>query len=258
MSYVETMQSETAGLMPNQIYNMDCLDCMRQFPDQSIDLIVADPPYFRMRGAFDFIFKNEEEYLSWTMDWVSEAHRILKKTGAFYYWGSSLMTDKVGVHVLEKFDWERRNLIVWNFRTGRPSKKHFRVETDFIWFYAKEKHCINVDEVRIPYANGCDHTRDKRKNPLGKSLGNVWEAPRIMPNYPEWVNHPTQKPLSVCDTIIKASSQAGDLVYIPFSGSGSEAVSCKRLGRNFIASETDSRYCVLAQERLSGVSPSIL
>ena len=236
---------------PNHIYNMDCMDFLKLLPDKSVDLVIADPPYFRMRGDFDFVFSSESAYLDWTLEWVREIHRVLKETGAFYCWGSSLMIDKTSAHVLDKFCWERRNLIVWNFRTGRPSQKSFRIETDFLWFYAKHDHSIHVDDVRIPYANGYSHEKDKRKNPRGKSLGNVWEAPRIMPNYAEWVDHPTQKPLSICSNIIKASSSMGDLVYIPFAGSGSETLCCKLLGRNFIASEINTDYCKLIKRRLA-------
>ena len=63
-----------------------------------------------------------------------------------------------------------------------------------------------------------------------------------MKNYPEWVNHPTQKPLSLCDKIVKASSNEGDVVYIPFAGSGSEIESCIRNNRNYIATEINREY----------------
>ena len=226
----------------NKIYNEDCVSYMKKLPDECVDLISADPPYYKTYGEFDFVYKNEEEYLEWTKEWVSESFRILKDSGGFYCWGSDKMIDKVSAFVLNKFEWEKRNLIVWNFKTGRPSKKALRNETEFMWFYSKENHLLNIDDVRIPYTNGIDHTKDKRKNPLGKSLGNVWEDSRIKRNYPEWVNHPTQKPLSICNRIIKASSNKGDLVYIPFAGSGSEIVACINNNRRWIATETNSQY----------------
>ena len=244
------MENRIDFISQSGIYNMDCLDCMKQMPDQSVDLVIADPPYFHVHGDFDFTFDSEADYLNWTAEWVRESHRVLKKTGAFYCWGICLMIDKISVKILDQFDWTKRNLIIWNYKTGRPSKKAFRMETEFLWFYSKEDHVIRNDAVRIPYARGCGYTTDRRKNPLGKSLGNVWEAPRIMRNYPEWVDHPTQKPLSICEKIVKASSDKGDLVYIPFSGSGSEALCCHINDRRYIASEIDSGYCLLAEQRI--------
>lgn len=213
---------------------------LRMLPDECADLIIADPPYYRMHGEFDFIFQSIPEYLEWCMEWVRECNRILKPTGAFYCWGSSRMVDRISAEVLEKFEWERRNLIVWNYRTGKPSKKAYRNETEFLWFYGKPLHEVNHDAVRIPYAMGGE--KDKRKNPKGKTCGNVWEFPRIMPNYKEATKHPTQKPEKLAERIILASSRKDDLVIIPFAGSGSEIVQCIKHGRAYLAAEIKASY----------------
>ena len=147
---------------------------------------------------------------------------------------------KLSAHVLDKFDWIKWNLIVWNYRTGRPAKETYRNEAGFLWFYSNPLHEINIDAVRIPYDEGGE--KDKRKNPKGKSCGNVWEFPRIMPNYKEATGHPTQKPEKLAERMLLASSRAGDLVVIPFAGSGSEVVQCIKNGRDFIASEINESY----------------
>lgn len=224
----------------NSIYQGDCLDMLRMLPEESTDLIIADPPYYRMKGGFDFVFQTIPQYLEWCMEWVCECHRILKPTGAFYCWGSSLMIDKLSVEVLDRFDWKKRNLIVWNYQTGRPAKNTYRNEADFLWFYGKPLHEINHDAVRIPYAVGGE--KDKRKNPKGKTCGNVWEFPRVMPNYKEATKHPTQKPEKLAERMLLASSQEGDLVVIPFAGSGSEMVQCVKHRRNYIAAEKNASY----------------
>lgn len=234
----------------NKIYAGDCLELMKSLPSGSIDLIIADPPYYRTNGKFDYVFKSEHDYIEWMHRWVGEAYRVLKETGAFYCWGSDKMIDKVSVLVLDNFDWIKRNLIVWNYQTGRPSKAAYRNETEFMWFYSKKDHRLNIDDIRIPYTNGVGHEKDKRKNPLGKSCGNVWINTRIKPNYAEWVAHPTQKPLAICDRIILASSKENDVVLIPFAGSGSEAVSCIRHRRNFIAAEIEPQYVEICRRRI--------
>ena len=124
-------------------------------------MIIADPPYYRMCGGFDFVFHSESEYLEWCAEWVKECYRILKPTGAFYCWGSSVMIDRISVEILSKFGWLKRNLIVWNYKTGRPGKGTYRVETEFLWFYSNPFHEINHDAVRIPYLPGGE--RDKRE-----------------------------------------------------------------------------------------------
>lgn len=222
------------------IYHADCMDMLRQLPEKSVDLVIADPPYYRMKGDFDFVFQTVSEYLAWCRAWVNECHRILKPTGAFYCWGSAQMIDKLSVEVLDSFDWIKRNLIVWNYRTGRPAKAAYRIETEFLWFYSNPRHEINTDAIRIPYDEGGE--RDKRKNPKGKSCGNVWEFPRIMPNYKEATGHPTQKPEKLAERMILASSKEGDLIVIPFAGSGSEIVQCAKNGRYFVAAETNETY----------------
>lgn len=224
----------------NHLYGMDCMDILPKLPGESIDLIIADPPYYRMKGSFDFVFRSEKEYLEWCSLWVAECCRVLKPTGAFYCWGSCLMIDKLSVLVLERFDWTKRNLIVWNYKTGRPAKTAYRNETELLWFYSKELHTLNLDEIRIAYSKGSE--KDKRKNPKGKSCGNVWEFSRIMPNYKEWTGHPTQKPEKLAERILLASSKPGDLVLIPFAGSGTEIEACIRTGRNWLAAEKEEKY----------------
>ena len=150
------------------------------------------------------------------------------------------MIDKLSVEVLDRFDWIKRNLIVWNYRTGRPAKAAYRNEAEFLWFYSNPLHEINIDAIRVPYDEGGE--KDKRKNPKGKSCGNVWEFSRIMPNYRESTGHPTQKPEKLAERMILASSKAGDLIVIPFAGSGSEIVPCAKLDRYFIAAETNESY----------------
>lgn len=235
------LKNELYGqLRGSSLYISDCISVLRSLPDGSVDLVIADPPYYHVRGEFDFVFRSEREYLEWCMEWVRECYRVLKPTGAFYCWGSSRMIDRVSVEVLNRFGWIKRNLIVWNYKTGRPGKGAYRVETEFLWFYSNPYHEINQDAVRIPYLPGGE--KDKRKNPKGKSCGNVWEFSRIMPNYKEATAHPTQKPEKLSERMVLASSNAGDMVMIPFAGSGSEISVCIKNGRSFIASEINDTY----------------
>lgn len=224
----------------NRIYNVDCMEILKQLSDSSVDLIIADPPYYHMKGDFDFVFESISEYLDWCVEWVRECYRVLKSTGAFYCWGSCQMLDKLSVKVFDLFDWKKRNLIVWDFSTGRPGKATYRHESEFLWFYSNPQHEINHDAIRIPYHPGGE--KDKRKNPKGKSCGNVWHFSRIPRNSKEATGHPTQKPEKLSERILLASSNPKDLVLIPFAGSGSEIVSCLKTGRDFIVAEINPGY----------------
>lgn len=236
----ENIRRQFTSIERNKVYDVDCRELLKHIPDQSVDLIIADPPYYCMKGEFDFAFPSVQEYLDWCVSWVAECYRVLKPTGAFYCWCSGLMLDKIAVYVLDRYDWIRRNLIVWNYATGRPEKAAYRYETEFLWFYSNPQHLLNHDSIRIPYSSGAE--KDKRKNPKGKTCGNVWEFPRIMPNYKEFAGHPTQKPEKLAERMILASSQLGDLVLVPFAGSGSEIVPCVQNGRDFLATEINSTY----------------
>lgn len=132
---METIQQKSSNVFPpalNRIYAQDCMEILKNLPSESIDLIIADPPYYRLKGAFDFVFSSVTEYFAWCFLWVRECYRVLKPTGAFYCWGSSQMIDKLSVKVLDEFDWIKRNLIVWNFATGRPAKAAYRNEAEFL------------------------------------------------------------------------------------------------------------------------------
>lgn len=224
----------------NQIYEGDCMEILKELPDAGVDLVIADPPYYRMKGGFDFVFQSVQEYLEWCMSWVAECYRALKPSGAFYCWGSCQMIGKLSVHVLDRFGWIKRNLIVWNYATGRPGRSSYRHESEFMCFYSNPLHEISHDDIRIPYYAGGE--KDRRKNPKGKSCGDVWECSRVKPNYKEATGHPTQKPEKLADRIISASSRPGDLVLVPFAGSGTEIVSCIRKRRDFIAAEISPVY----------------
>lgn len=224
----------------NTVYSVDCMEVLKELPDESVDLILADPPYYRMKGDFDFVFQSVKEYLDWCRIWVAECYRVLKPTGAFYCFGSERMLDWVSVEVLNRLDWLKRNLIVWDYVTGLPGKASYRFESEFVWFYSKDCHVLNHDAVRIPYSPGQE--KDKRKNPKGKTCGNVWRFPRVRANSREATGHPTQKPEQLSERMVLASSKTGDLVFIPFAGSGSEILSCLKNKRDFIAAEINPAY----------------
>lgn len=234
----------------NKIYNEDCLETMKRIDDNSLDLIIADPPYFKIvKNDWDNKWKTEDEYIEWCQEWIKECLRILKPTGSFYLWGA------IGKHKEHPFlkvlakceclgfifqDW-----ITWKKQKGLGSRKGYMfIREELLYFTKSDKDFV----LNTPYLDEIakNHGRLSRSKINYKRCGNVWvdinEVTVGNLIHTERVDHPTQKPLKACDRIIQTSSSENDLVYIPFAGSGSEIISCITNKRRYIASETNKTY----------------
>ncbi|GAA0102407.1 hypothetical protein UT300012_31220 [Paraclostridium bifermentans] len=233
----------------NKIYNMDCIEYMESLPNECVDLIIADPPYYKIvKENWDNKWKNEEEYLNWCKEWTDECFRILKPSGNFYVWGG------VGKHKEHQFlkyilNTEDRGFIfqdwiTWKKQKGIGSRKGYMwIREELIHFTKSNNYTINtpyLDEIAK------NHGRLSKDKINYKRCGNVWvdinEVTVGNLIHTERVKHPTQKPLKACDRIINTSSNENDIVYIPFAGSGSEIIACIRNNRSYIATELDNTY----------------
>lgn len=234
----------------NTIHNKDCIEFMENLPSKSIDLIIADPPYFRIvKDDWDNQWTSEEKYLNWCHEWTKECFRVLKPTGNFYVWGTMgkhkehpflkyvIQTEDIGF-IFQ--DW-----ITWKKQKGRGSRKGYMwIREELVQFTKQEKDYI----MNTPYLDEIakNHGRLSKDKVNYKRCGNVWvdinEVTVGNLIHTERVNHPTQKPLKACNRIIQTSSNEHDLVYIPFAGSGSEIVSCIKNNRNYIATELNKQY----------------
>ena len=226
----------------NKIYNEDCIVNMKQIDSESVDLIIADPPYFRMvKDDWDNQWKNEDEFYNWCQEWLIECKRILKVTGSIYVYGGSPFIFEI-CSIMRKIQLRFTNAIVWYFGTGMGGTKKYRIEHENLLFFTKDdKYTYNSDLIRVPYES-LKAGGGRVHNQLGKTCGTVWRISRVQRNAKDFTGHSTQKPLEICNRIIKVSSNEGDLVYIPFGGSGSEIVSCIKNNRNYIATETNNGY----------------
>lgn len=234
----------------DKIYEMDCMGGMEELDDNSIDAIITDPPYG--------ISKEKDDYVA--TDFIQDAYRILKDDRmCFCFVGQKTLADYFVAFRNAGFNW--MNTIVWHYRnTLSRETKRFVIQYDPILLMSKGEGKINVDDVRIPYLSkerlkypvSNQKKQNWRPNPLGAKRGDVWECPAITsPSYSkEKVGHKWQKPIRIVDIMVKASSNKGDIILDPFIGSGTTAVSCKRLGRRYIGFEIDSNYVRIANDRL--------
>ena len=235
----------------NKIYNIDCIEYMKTLPNNCIDLIIADPPYFKIvKEEWDNQWKTEEDYLNWCSIWISECSRILKEDGTIYVYGSQQLITELEILLKNELIFRKR--LIW-YRADNQRQRTTIYNENYepiLYFTKTDKYTFNNSALQIPskYA-GQKHKRyDKNGNPYWKEVnptkqcGDVWEINKVKGGSKEDTKHKTQKPLMICDRIILASSNEEDLIYIPFGGSGSEIVSCIINNRNYIATEINKEY----------------
>ena len=229
---------------------------MKKIKNNSIDLIVADPPYFKIKGDFSFVWKDQKEYLSWTKNWLLEAKRILKNNGTLILWGGvgykPLTFARIAIMIEDEKIFKIKNWITQRNTRGYGSKKNYMsAREDFLFLTKSDIYTFN-----IPYMEEKSNRKDlgangkPRKNKY-KRVSNVWcDIAEASQSSIERCEHPTVKAQKLCDRIIQTHSNEEDLIYIPFVGSGSEIISAIRNGRNFIGAEISSKYIELSYKRI--------
>jgi DNA modification methylase len=223
------------------ILNEDCIEFMKQ-TDIKPKLIIADPPYYKMvKDEWDNQWKTEKEFYKWSEEWIKCCYRILDDNGSIYIYGGSPHIFKL-CDISREIGFRFQNAIVWHFATGQGGTRKFRIEHENILFLTKsDKYTYNADFIRVPY-EAIRPGGGRTHNVLGKTCGTVWRVSRVQRNAKEFTGHPTQKPLELSDRIIKVSSNKGDLIYIPFAGSGSEIKNCIKNERDWVATEINESY----------------
>ncbi|MCL2572389.1 MAG: site-specific DNA-methyltransferase [Defluviitaleaceae bacterium] len=259
----------------NEIINANCLEEMKLLPNNSIDLIIADPPYNLSKGGKwkwdnsvvlegmggnwnkvmeDWDDMSLSDYLQFTRQWLSEAQRILKPTGSMWVFGTYHNIGIINVSC-QLIDVEIINEVVWYKRNAFPNLSGRRLTAShetILWCNKggkKREYYFDYD-----YSKSGIFESDLLKVD-GKQMRTVWD----IPNNKEkselvYGKHPTQKPLKILKRMVQLASREGDIVLTPFAGSGSECVAAKMTGRNYIGFEVNSEYCKLAETRLNAVS----
>jgi site-specific DNA-methyltransferase (adenine-specific) len=211
----------------NKIICGDCLDVMRKLPDKCVDLVLTDPPYGTktdQRGD-SFMIGEFSNVLPLVLP---ELHRILKDDGAFYCFTSWTQMPEWLLRFQQYF--KLQNILVWDKQrhSGCYSPSSWQFTWEGIYFGIKGKRKIRK------------YQRDV--------LISTEKGKRVA----------MQKPVDVLEKIIEASTDENMVVLDPFLGSGSTAVACKQLNRNFIGIEISEEYCKIAQERLNNLQPSLI
>ena len=226
---------------------MDALAFLKQISDNSVDLVVTDPPYNisqKQNMKFDgrVIIKN---FGDWDFGFdpkpiLAELRRVLKPNGQIYVFCGTAQIPIYMQEFIEK--WFFRNLLIW-YKTNPPprmSKTNFLFATEYIVYAIKDKgkpslstfNFSSQSTMHNTFISGALQGKERLKGKDGMAI------------------HPTQKPLAILKKLISVSSKEGDIVLDPFMGIGSTAVACKELKREFIGCEINKTYVEWANNRL--------
>jgi len=236
------------------LFKGNCFDILPKLPENSIDMIFADPPYFLSNGgitchAGKMVSVNKgkwdeskgvEENFQFTLRWLRESQRVLTPNGTIWVSGTSHIIYTVG-SAMQALGYKILNDIAW-FKVNPPpnlSCRYFTHSTETILWAAKNKnsrHYFNYELMR------------KLNN--NKQMLSLWSIKAPGPLEKIYGKHPTQKPLELLNRIVLASTRLGDVVLDPFSGSSTTGIAAFREGRKFLGVELEEEYLKVALKRL--------
>lgn len=240
------------------LYNADCIefmdDLIEKCADGKFDMIFADPPYFLSNGgitchAGKMVSVNKGKWdksggidanHEFNRSWISRCQKLLKPNGTLWVSGTHHVIHSVG-YAMQQFGMKILNDIAWEKPNPPPnlSCRYFTHSTETILWAAKNaksKHHFNYDQMR--------------EINRGKQMKSVWVLNTPRRDEKEFGKHPTQKPVSLLERIILASTDKGDLIFDPFSGSSTTGVAAVKLQRKFVGTELEQEFVELSKERL--------
>ena len=259
-------------MQTNRIHTGDCLKLYKKLKDESVDLVVADPPY---NIGFDYgegEYKDNlkpDEYRDWSVEWMDESYRVLKPNGTMWIvigdeWVADLRVKarELGFHL--------RSWIIWYYTFGVNCKKKFSRSHAHLLYLTKhkKKFTFNHTQVRVPSARVLEYN-DKRASLDGrlpddtwilrpqevpdgfKAESDTWTIPRVCGSFKQRVEGAAnQMPEQLLGRIVRVCSNPGDLVLDPMAGTGTTLAVAKKLDRKFIGFEISSNYSELIRQRL--------
>lgn len=259
---VKLSSLQSAQDLQDKIVWQDTMRALNCIPDNFADLMIVDPPYNLTKNFGKSTFKQMDfsEYKNWLDKWLSKVVRILKPNASLYIcsdWQSSIVIPLVAGKYFKL-----RNRISWERDKGRAAADNWKNCLEDIWYYTKsDEYIFNLEAVKMqrtvlaPYRDNKGTPKDWQEE-NGKKIrftapSNIWTDITI----PFWsmaenTEHPTQKPEKLIAKLILASSNEGDMVFDPFVGSGTTAVTAKKLGRRYLGIERERKYVALALKRL--------
>jgi site-specific DNA-methyltransferase (adenine-specific) len=243
----------------HKLINARAIDGFKSINDKSVDLIFADPPYNlgKKYNGEKLKWDSIESYLNWCYEWIDICLKKLKPNGSIYLMNSTQNIPYIDIFLRKRIEILSR--IIWSYdSSGVQAKNYFGslYEPILHGVINKNNYTFNSDDILIEAKTGAQRNLiDYRKDPpqpynTKKVPGNVWEIPRVRYRMDEYEKHPTQKPEKLLERIIKVSSNEGDIVLDPFSGTFTTCKVAQRLGRRSIGIEIQEEYFKIGLRRL--------
>ena len=259
----------------NRIHNIDCIEAMKQLPDASVDIAIADPPYNASKGnnwrwdnsvslpgfggnwskvMADWDDMPLGDYFSFCLAWLSQLKRVVKPTGSLWIHGTY---HNIGIinFALQMLKVEIINEVVWYKRNSFPNLSGRRLTAShetILWAHTgdeKKRKYYFAYEV----SKAMNSPEDLLKQ-AGKQMRTVWDVPNNKKREElAFGKHPTQKPVRLLKRMLEISARPDDVLLVPFAGSGADCVAAQELGINFLGFETDIAFVSLANQRV-GIS----
>jgi len=236
----------------NKIICGDCIEVLGKVRKPFADLIFADPP-FNIGYKYDKYNDKQEKdsYFGWTEKWMRACYDVLTKDGSFYIAICDEHAADVKI-IANKLHLVMRNWLIWHYTFGQQMKNKFaRSHTHILYFVKdKENFTFHASAARI-ISDRQSRYKDKRAYRDGKMPDDVWdEYPRVCGTFEERVDFPCQMPESLLGRIIRVSSNEGNWVLDPFSGSGTTAVVSHKLKRSYTGIEISAKYVKESEKRV--------
>jgi len=272
---VRSVQPELPGIAPPPepcyagegvaLYRGDCLDILPLLPQESVDMIFADPPYYLSNGGFTCrsgkrvpVHKGRWDESNGLMEdhgfhqeWLGRCRGMLKANGTIWVSGTYHSIYSIGF-ALQHLGFRILNDIVW-FKPNAPPNlgcRCFTASHETILWAARDsdsRHIFNYQEMKK--GNKGKQMRSLWKDIQEDLWESIWNIPTPAPREKQQGNHPTQKPLMLMRRLIEASTKEGDVVLDPFTGSGSTGIAALELKREFIGIEQSEEYLDLCMRR---------
>ena len=242
----------------NRIICGDCIEVLGAVKKPFVDLVFADPPFniwYKYDKYYDKVKK--KNYLAWSKAWMQACVDVLKPHGSFYIAIGDEYAAELKLIAEDDLGLTLRNWTIWHYTFGQQTRTKFARAHAHIFYFVKDPvhFTFNDHAVRVPSDRQLTYN-DKRANPAGKMPDDVWDGfPRVCGTFKErqgW--HPCQMPESLLSRIVAVSSNAGDCVLDPFSGSGTTAAAAAKIGRDYVGIEISEDYVRNAEERLAELS----
>lgn len=237
----------------NKIYHGDCIKLMKNIPDNSIDLIITSPPYWK-GYEYEAYFNSYKQYLEWCGLWLQECKRILKQNGTFYL--NVINDSEITIRAYEmlneaiKLMFKLHETIIWYRYNQQPANtdRQLTNQCEFIFMLRNTSANVKLNKSLL---------YEKKSNIFKtRNVGNVWEIPfnsfrssfGKKETKSKWGN--SGFPIDIPEACLILSSKENDIVLDPFLGTGTTAIVCKKYRRRFIGIDLDKNACDIAIERL--------